>query len=95
MLTVVFFSYVALIAIVLNESKEKQLTLREIYTAIMNKWPFYREASAFKWQNSIRHNLSLNNCFEKIAKQGSANKKVCLSVCCTQYDLNLKVLYTI
>lgn len=68
-------SYVALIATVLQECPEKKMTLAEIYKAITTKWPFYRKKDA-QWQNSIRHNLSLNECFKKIPKEGSQNKKV-------------------
>ncbi|XP_067947517.1 forkhead box protein L2-like [Watersipora subatra] len=68
------YSYVALIATVLQESSEKKLTLKEIYQAIMNKWPYYKKNSN-NWQNSIRHNLSLNDCFMKDPKENSGGKK--------------------
>lgn len=58
------YSYVALIAMAINESRDKQLPLRGIYTYIMRKYPFYTKESK-GWMNSIRHNLSLNECFIK------------------------------
>ncbi|KAK2145948.1 hypothetical protein LSH36_645g01044 [Paralvinella palmiformis] len=61
------YSYVALITMALEQSASGMSTLNEIYNYIIRRYPFY-EKNQKKWQNSIRHNLSLNDCFVKIRR---------------------------
>ncbi|KAM4651781.1 forkhead box protein D4-like [Discoglossus pictus] len=63
------YSYVALIALVLQESPERRLSLSGIYRAIEQRFPYYRHLDPKGWQNSIRHNLSLNDCFIRLSRE--------------------------
>lgn len=61
------YSYIALIVMAIQASPTKRCTLSEIYQFLQQRFPFFR-GSYQGWKNSVRHNLSLNECFIKLPK---------------------------
>ncbi|CAM4708426.1 unnamed protein product [Leuciscus chuanchicus] len=71
------YSYLAMIAMVIQNSPEKKLTLSEILKEISTLFPFFK-GNYKGWRDSVRHNLSSYDCFVKVLKdpgkpQGKGN----------------------
>ncbi|XP_057697900.1 forkhead box Q2 [Corythoichthys intestinalis] len=60
-------SYIALISKAILASEEKKLLLCDIYQWIMDHYPYFKSKDK-NWRNSVRHNLSLNDCFVKAGR---------------------------
>eukprot|EP00095_Tigriopus_kingsejongensis_P007636 maker-scaffold1040_size68023-snap-gene-0.20 protein:Tk07636 transcript:maker-scaffold1040_size68023-snap-gene-0.20-mRNA-1 annotation:"forkhead box protein n1" len=74
------YSYSCLIALALKNSQTGSMSVSEIYKFMCEHFPYFKTAPS-GWKNSVRHNLSLNKCFEKIEKpavNGSNQRKGCL-----------------
>ncbi|KAI1842310.1 hypothetical protein JX266_011478 [Neoarthrinium moseri] len=59
------FSYAQMITQAIVSTVESKLNLNGIYRYIMDHYAYYRHQPPSGWQNSIRHNLSLNKSFSK------------------------------
>jgi hypothetical protein len=73
------YSYSCLIALALKNSHTGSMSVSEIYKFMCEHFPYFKNAPS-GWKNSVRHNLSLNKCFEKIEKPASngSQRKGCL-----------------
>ncbi|XP_039488809.1 forkhead box protein biniou [Drosophila santomea] len=60
-------SYINMIGHAIKESPTGKLTLSEIYAYLQKSYEFFR-GPYVGWKNSVRHNLSLNECFKKLPK---------------------------
>ncbi|KZP12081.1 winged helix DNA-binding domain-containing protein [Athelia psychrophila] len=78
-----FYPYSTLLRYAIKGSPNQKLLLEDIYYALESRFPYFKTAPSgwkacfligsrclrsHRIQNSIRHNLTLNPCFEKIAR---------------------------
>ncbi|CAH1791638.1 unnamed protein product [Owenia fusiformis] len=63
-------SYVKLIVDAILSKPEKRIILSDIYKYIQDNFEYYNNEER-AWRNSIRHNLSLNECFIKAGRADS------------------------
>lgn len=61
-------SYATMITQAILSTREGVISLADIYKYISSNYAYYRFAKT-GWQNSIRHNLSLNKAFEKVPRR--------------------------
>ncbi|XP_073523486.1 forkhead activin signal transducer 3-like [Phyllobates terribilis] len=61
------YSYVAMIALVIQCVPDKKLKLSQILEKISNFFPIFNGRYQ-GWKDSVRHNLSSNDCFRKVLK---------------------------
>lgn len=65
--------YLEIIADAILSRNVKMMQLHEIYNFMENKYCYFAKNVNKSWRNSVRHNLSLNECFVK-AGRGSNGK---------------------
>lgn len=62
------YSYATMITQAILSNPEGVMSLAEIYAWISSHYAYYKYSKT-GWQNSIRHNLSLNKAFEKVPRR--------------------------
>lgn len=60
------YSFSCLIFMAIEAAPARALPVKEIYAWIVRHFPYFKHAPQ-GWKNSVRHNLSLNKCFHKVA----------------------------
>lgn len=84
------YSYATLIGMSILSNSKKKLTLSQIYQWISDTFKYYRRDEV-GWQNSIRHNLSLNKAFVKGEKSKDGKGHFwCIQPGCEEQFLKVK-----
>lgn len=85
------YSFSCLIFMAIEDSEQKALPVKEIYAWILGHFPYFRNAPT-GWKNSVRHNLSLNKCFQKVEKAPVSILVRCLTwQSCSDISLHLQL----
>nr|XP_044993548.1 forkhead box protein N2 isoform X2 [Jaculus jaculus] len=83
------YSFSLLIYMAIEHSPNKCLPVKDIYSWILDRFPYFATAP-IGWKNSVRHNLSLNKCFQKVERSHSkVNGKGSLWCVDPEYKPNL------
>ena len=61
-------SYFVMIGKAIISSPTGRMALHEIYSYIRKNYPYFKKVNPTGWKNSVRHNLSLHECFIKVGK---------------------------
>lgn len=69
------FSYISLCVMAIESSPIKMMTLSEIYRFVTEKFEYYRSGDN-RWKNSLRHNLSFNECFIKRRREDETGRNI-------------------
>ncbi|CAK6439046.1 unnamed protein product [Pipistrellus nathusii] len=67
------YTYLAMIALVIQAAPSRRLKLAQIIRQVQAVFPFFRDDYE-GWKDSIRHNLSSNRCFRKVPKDPAKPK---------------------
>ncbi|KAI0217974.1 hypothetical protein LSAT2_030256 [Lamellibrachia satsuma] len=63
-------SYMTMIAMAILDAPQKRSLLNDIYEFVIRHFPYYERCKS-AWRNSVRHNLSVNECFVKSGRAPS------------------------
>ncbi|CAF0709208.1 unnamed protein product [Brachionus calyciflorus] len=61
-------TFSTLIFLAIESSRNKRLCVKDINEWVIENFSYYKNVPSGSWKNSIRHNLSTNQCFSKVDK---------------------------
>ncbi|MEE6508006.1 hypothetical protein FKM82_018208 [Ascaphus truei] len=70
----------------IESTEDHKATTQEIYAYIIGKYPYYRSKNEpHNWQNTVRHNLSVQQCFFRVMPRENENR------CCWEVKGSFKI----